>query len=402
MASDIKNDTSLTEALRHLEIAEANLVKLERLWNEIEHLIGNGPAFGSTPEYEDKCRSYGVILPYLTKIDGWRPSSEPWEFDAIGQSRLDALDIGEIGATVMIETVIGKPGAELRQYRFLLNQKRKQVTREAILNLIDYVDAVIKEMDAELIYDDIDGLKQNISKDKWQILDGYINEIHTLLGSTERPPRWGDLMRHKRFAQYNDFIDIRETDWPTIKRVIISNIYDANDPIPSEIDDIATLVNSKPRGHVTKELQWNSLDPGQFERLIFTLITFAEGYENPQWLMQTTAPDRGRDLSVDRIIKDSLGSVIRKRVIIQCKHWQTKSLSVNDVAMLQAQMKLWEPPRVDICIVATSGRFTADAVALIEKENQSDKALTIEMWPESHLETILAKRPDLIADFKLR
>src|ERR1017187_8039896 len=118
--------------------------------------------------------------------------------------------------------------------------------------------------------------------------------------------------------------------------------------------------------------------------------------------MQTTAPDRGRDLSVDRIIKDSLGGITRRRVIIQCKHWLTKSIAVNDIATLQAQMKLLEPPRVDVCIVVTSGRFTADAVALIEKENQSDKALMIEMWPESHLETILAKRPDLIADFKLR
>lgn len=70
--------------------------------------------------------------------------------------------------------------------------------------------------------------------------------------------------------------------------------------------------------------------------------------------------------------------------------------------MLQGQMKLWEPPRVDVHIIATTGRFSADGVALIEKNNQSDQALKIEMWPESHLEMILAKRPDLIAQFKLR
>lgn len=402
MSEASQNGNSLTAALRHLEIAEANLVKLEKLWTDIRSSIGNGPAFGSTPEYEDLCRSYGVILPYLTKIDGWKPSSEPWDFDAIGQSRIDALEIGEIGATVAIENEIEKPGAELRQYRFLLNQKRRQITRETMFQLINSMDEIIKEMDEELDYNDEEGLKHDISKLKWEILEDYVGQIHILLGSAERPPRWGDLMRHKRFAEYNDFIDIRETDWPTIKKGIISNIYDANDPIPSEIDDIAILVNSKPKGHVTKELNWNALDATQFERLIYSLITSSEGYENPQWLMQTAAPDRGRDLSVDRIVKDSLGGVTRKRVIIQCKHWLSKSIAVNDIATLQAQLKLWEPPRIDVCIVATSGRFTSDAVALIEKENQSDKALTIEMWPESRLETILAKRPDLIADFKLR
>jgi hypothetical protein len=57
---------------------------------------------------------------------------------------------------------------------------------------------------------------------------------------------------------------------------------------------------------------------------------------------------------------------------------------------------------VDVHIIATSGRFTADAVAIIEKQNQSDNALRIEMWTESHLESILAEKPALIAEFGLR
>jgi hypothetical protein len=73
-----------------------------------------------------------------------------------------------------------------------------------------------------------------------------------------------------------------------------------------------------------------------------------------------------------------------------------------DVTTLIGQMKLWEPPRVDIHVIATNGRFTSDAVALIEKNNQSDTALRIEMWPESHLERLLAARPPLIAEFRLR
>jgi hypothetical protein len=118
--------------------------------------------------------------------------------------------------------------------------------------------------------------------------------------------------------------------------------------------------------------------------------------------MRTNAPDRGRDLSVTRVANDPLGGTIRGRVIIQCKHWSDKSVSVADVSELRAQMKLWEPPRVDVLVIATSGRFSSDAVAWIEKHNAEDHALRIEMWPESHLERLLAERPALIADFRLR
>ena len=103
-----------------------------------------------------------------------------------------------------------------------------------------------------------------------------------------------------------------------------------------------------------------------------------------------------------RVHADQLGGTLRQRVIIQCKHWQAKSVAPADIATLKEQMRLWEPPRVDIHVIATSGRFTSDAVAIVEKHNQSDSALRIEMWPESHLERLLASRPAIIAEFGLR
>lgn len=396
-----ENKQSLSEVLRHFEIAEANLVKLEKLWDEIFQILPSGPAFGSTPEYEDKCRAFSIILPYLSKIDGWRPTAEPMDFDTIGQWRLDALELGEISATVAIEAEIDKPGSELRKYRFLLNQKRRQATRKAMFQLFASVDGVVKEMVEELAYDDEDGLIQDVSRDKWDKLEEYISQIDILLGSSKRPPRWGDLMRHKRFAKYNDAIDIANADWPVIKAAISQTMYEG-DPIPPEIDDLGSLLNTNIKGGVSAQLSWHNLSPEQFERLIFTLLLSSDGYENPQWLTQTNAPDRGRDLSVDRIIKDSLGGVTRKRVIVQCKHWLSKSVGISDIALVETQMKLWEPPRVDVCIIATTGRFTSDAISTVEKGNQSDKALMIELWAENHLEAILAKRPDLIADFRLR
>lgn len=126
------------------------------------------------------------------------------------------------------------------------------------------------------------------------------------------------------------------------------------------------------------------------------------GYENPEWLMQTRAPDRGRDLSVTRAIADALSGTLRLKVIIQCKHWLSKSVNLQEVAAAKDQMGLWTDRRVDVLVIATSGRFTADAVQWVERHNAKGESPRIEMWPESHLERLLAARPGLIAEFGLR
>ena len=72
------------------------------------------------------------------------------------------------------------------------------------------------------------------------------------------------------------------------------------------------------------------------------------------------------------------------------------------MALLKEQVRLWEPPRIDVLVVATTGYFSSDAVDLIERHNLGDNALNIEAWPASHLEMLLAARPELIAEFRLR
>jgi hypothetical protein len=384
---ETNQENSLTAALRHFEVAEANLMKLQRIWKEIESLIPEGIAFGTNTEYEDKCRSYESVLLHLPKIDNFKPTSYPLDLSAIGQSRFDAAEIDELGATIAIEEEISSPGRELAEYRYRLNQKRRELVRDSLFGLIDSVDTDIRTIGRKFE----EG--ESIFKEGWNNLENHIREIDTLLGSTKRPPRWSDLQRHLHFAEEGDFRDIEKMDWPSVKSGLSENLYEDNEPIPGTIDDLAVLVISKPTGRVTKELKWNTLTPASFERLIFSLINMEPGYENPQWLTHTNAPDRGRDLSVIRVINDALGGVTRHRVIIQCKHWLTRSVSIEDIATLQAQMKLWEPPRVDVHIIVTTGRFTTDAVAFIEAQNLSDHALRLEMWPESHLEMVLDLTP---------
>lgn len=89
-------------------------------------------------------------------------------------------------------------------------------------------------------------------------------------------------------------------------------------------------------------------------------------------------------------------------MIIQCKHWLSKSVPDTELAESVTKMVHWEPPSVDVLIVVTSGRFTTDAVAWQEKHNQSGRHLKVELWPESHLERLLAQRPHIVAEFHLR
>jgi hypothetical protein len=99
---------------------------------------------------------------------------------------------------------------------------------------------------------------------------------------------------------------------------------------------------------------------------------------------------------------NGVSGVMRSRVMVQCRHWLSKSISLTDVTALIVATTLWEPPSIDTLIIATSGRFTTDAVAFIEKHNLSGKRPHVEMWAESHLERLLAEKPWLVAEFKLR
>ena len=83
-------------------------------------------------------------------------------------------------------------------------------------------------------------------------------------------------------------------------------------------------------------------------------------------------------------------------------HWRTKSLSIRELTDAIAAIRLWEPPPVDVLVVATSGRFSADAVAWLEQHNNRRDRPAIEAWPESHLESLLAERPSLAVELGLR
>lgn len=390
---------TLDAALRQFEATEANLEKLDKLWEQIEHHLPRGPAFGSPPEYDELCLALRRILPALPAIDGFRVEDRLLDYDTVGQMRLDALELGEFDAQISVENAIIEQGRQLQAYRFRLRAKRRELVRGRILTLIDEVDELLRRLGPAA-----EGKPPNdsVSGSDWSRLKELIDEIDALLGSSKRPPRWSDLQRHLHFGMVCDLLDIQKFDWPAVKEALRPDLYGQHDPVPVDVADLGDIVAARPQGPVATQLDWSTLSDEDFERLIFLLIADTPGYENPEWLQHTHAPDRGRDLSVIKVDSDALMGVRRNRIIIQCKHWLSKSVSVADVTSVRGQMELWQPPRVDDLVIATTGRFTADAVALVERYNQADHALHITLWPDSHLERLLAARPHLIGQFSLR
>ena len=137
-------------ALQQFEATEANLVKLERLWQEIEKLIPKGIQFGSDPDYEGRCRAFRDVLSSLPMIDGWKPEYCLLSLNDIAQSRFDAQDLCEIEMIMEVENSIEAPGIDLREYRFRFNKKRLALIQDILSELIDLVDSDIRNIKRNL------------------------------------------------------------------------------------------------------------------------------------------------------------------------------------------------------------------------------------------------------------
>lgn len=392
----------LDQALGEFDAAETTLRRLETVWQRLSELVPQGIAFvGDSPEgieYEDLRRAFRDLVDGLPTIGGWTITDFPLELDEVAQNRLDAQDIGEIEAIVSVEQGVTAPGEAIREYRFRFNRARRSLVRQRAQQLLGEIAALFAELVKRIERDN-----EAISDPEWPALVEAIREVERLMGSSmTRTGRWRELARHLAWAQGCDLHDIADHDWPSVLNDIQSALYDQFEPMPVQVDDLAELAATHPRGPVSTKLAWNVLDDEAFERLVFNIIGDAAGYENPQWLTHTHAPDRGRDLSVDRVVSDSLSGVTRQRVIIQCRHLLSKSVAPSDIANAITAVKLWEPPAVDVLIFVTSGRFSADAVAWIEKHNHDRQRPALEPWAETHLESLLAQRPHLVGQFDLR
>lgn len=371
-------DSPIMASLALFDTAEANFEKLERLAAEAKSLANSSPT-GGTLEYDEKLKSFLSIWDAVPPIGGWKPT------------------IAFSAAT----TPAAWSDAEriVRSYGSRLRQQRRQLVRGPLVALMASVDQTVQKIRSEL------GPSPDLHIDPphWPELREQYGQLRVLLGKyVPRASRWDMMARHLGFAMVGDFDDIEKMDWPSVKAAIQKELYGEDEPIPMDVGDLASVAAARPGGAVSTKLKWENIDAEGFERLLFELFSSAEGYENPQWLTNTNAPDRGRDLSVFRVSKDSLTGQSSVRVVVQCRHRRSGSIGDADVSTLKEQMNHWNHPPVSVLIVATTGRFSTDAIDLIEKHNAGQALPKIEMWPESHLERVLAERPGLIAAHGLR
>ena len=191
-------------------------------------------------------------------------------------------------------------------------------------------------------------------------------------------------------------------DWPSVKADIQAAGLSDLEPLDVPDIDLGLAAAGTLTGTVSSALPWERIDDDGFERLLYDLMRDISEHQNVQWLTQTRAADRGRDLSLERRLPDSTGGVRTERVIVQAKHWRSRSVRAQDISDTLVGVQLWQPPLIHGLVMATTGRFTTDAVAWAEQHNARGALPLIDLWPDVRLETLLAQRPHLAAAHGLR
>lgn len=378
----------LSDALNQFDRTLANIKSLEDLWQQYRQGVPTVAKFGlDTPSINQIRREFADIAKSLPAIDGESLEAELIAFDDISQMILDADERSEVCREIVDQ--IQLPINQLENYKYQLIQKRRTLVRNRIDEVIADVDNLLR-----LTIPVQGGLKFSDNGDGWIALQGMISELDRLLEpDLLANTRLNHLQRHLYFAEPHDLRDILNHDWPSVRAALTDLVFDG-EPLVVSVDDLGDLVRSQPTGSVTSELPWEELDPETFERLIFDLLRTANGYENTQWLMKTNAPDRGRDLSADRVTSDELSGTKRIHALIQCKHWKDKSINLLAISSLLAETELWNRSFA-VVIIVTSGRFTQDAVNWRENRELKGEFPAVEFWSGSHLEHLIASRPSL-------
>ncbi len=388
----------ITQLLDVFDRTSANLAKLEAVWDRAKSFIPDGPTAGSPPEYDDLRRSWRELLPGLPPIDGWTVTIELPDIDELGRTYIDYLDIGMPPLALIDEGE--QPGKELAEYRFRLTRARRRAVRERLTDLIAAVDSLLPSV--------VNGVARDSTSpvigDEVELLQGVFSEIERLMGDTaaRQSPRWSHLRRHMSFGQGHDWHDIREFDWPSVRPDVEAAARNDDGPLPVPKLDLGVAASGTLTGTATSALPWDRLDDSAFERLLYDLLRDLPNHQNVLWVQKTRAADRGRDLSCERVTATGAETTRTERMIVQAKHWLSKSVGSNDIGNTVTSMALLSGPTVRILVFATSGTFTSDALSWVEQHNEKALPPYIELWAHSHLESLLASRPAIAAAHGLR
>jgi hypothetical protein len=235
----------LEKALEQFNTVEANVRRLQKIWDEIRQFMPGGPAFtdDSSPEdqrYRELLRAYQAIIKALPAIGDRSIETVPWELNEIGRARLDALELGEFLAEVRVETDINAPGLEIEEYRAALIQARRELARDHLIRLMGVIDPLLKELVPNYPPD-----RQPIKDERWERLAGALRQVERLTGGiVPGKARCRDMRRHVNICQGVDLHDIARLDWPSVRREIESYLYSELEPLPVVTENLADLVRA--------------------------------------------------------------------------------------------------------------------------------------------------------------
>lgn len=148
------------------------------------------------------------------------------------------------------------PGRELADYRRRFTKQRRALVRGRAREVLDEIDDALSELSPLF-----ERKSTSVDHPAWDRFQERVAELERLLGaSVLLRGRWPDLKRHIRFGLSGDLRDIVELDWPDVRPRIVEGLYDALEPLPVGIEDLATAVAEKPSGRVSTQLAWNVLE----------------------------------------------------------------------------------------------------------------------------------------------
>ncbi|MGM1061367.1 restriction endonuclease [Saccharothrix sp. Mg75] len=392
----------LSAALEVYDRVALNLDKLDRVWQRMRDLVPEGPflAGGSDDEvlYGELAQSWKDIAASLPAIDGWRLEVEVVDYGAIGQARVDYLEIDEPLGLHAFEAQVAAPGTEAARYRQRLARARQRLVRKRAADLVREVDGLLEPVptDPETLLTEVE------TAPVVDTLRVVVAEIERLLGEAlTGGPRQHDLHRHLRFGEPHDLRDIAVFDWPAFRPHVELALYGDEAPVPVEVDDLAVLAGAT-ASSVPSVVHWERVDADGFERLLARLLEHAGTYTNINRPMNVNAADAGRDIEAFRRVSDGLAAERLERVIVQAKHWPGRGINSSDIAdLVHAKLPLWEGEPIRGLIVATTGSFTQDAVRWVEQHNREARRPDITIWSSAELEALLRKWPAILAEFGL-
>jgi hypothetical protein len=268
----------LDDALGRFDLVDANLRRLESVWTEMESLIHTGGRILGVQDerrYEELRRGFFAIAKALPAIDEYRFDGCPMDSDEIAVTQYRAGEVGEPFAHSNADSLIYGPRRSLEEYRFRFDSARRDLVRTRVNELTREVDRLLSILIERVADDD-----SSVDEPQWDDLKEALAEIERLAGNvTPRSGRWSDMNRHLHFGQGQDLHDIANLDWPSVRSDLELGLYSELEPLPSDVEDLVALVNTKPTGRVSTKLAWDVLDDEGFERLLFNIFSTAEGYE---------------------------------------------------------------------------------------------------------------------------